>query len=265
MLLVVLASGISSCSKSFLEKESIFIEPDLNNGPPLLSENNYTQGREVKFVIEGDYSGKIDMIPFLHNSMPIVPIKKINSPWEQTFKVPDTSSIIGGYAQGFYGDGNDGEIASLKMYYHNRLLYSVTRKTNADGINLPLETYRFQDAIDFDSKHPISTSNIGKKVTYIVESDYLSTDNKLVYRLADGGYEDIQLENVSFEYSFVTNKNSISAVLYPYIDFQEAKIGDKMVLILLIGDEIVKTSTFAKTGPETGNNSDTETFYYFFD
>lgn len=233
---------VVSCSKSFLEDDTIQIEPIENVGPELLSEDNYTQNREVMFKIEGDYSGLIDMTVFLHNSMPIVPIKGINSPWEQTFKIPDTSSLIGGYANAYYSDDNAGEIARLKLFYEDKLLYNVIRESNGEGITLSLDTYHFNDHLNDQTA---TTDHIGKKISYRISSNSEGPVN-VIYQVASGGYENVIVE-LPFIYSFIVTEASMAANVY-YGGGGLKEVGDKITIELFIDDEEVQSSSVTRTG-----------------
>ena len=237
-----------SCSESFLENDLVAIDPTINEGPPSLSENNYMEGKEVTYSIEGNYSGKIDLTVFLYNNIPIVPIKQLDLPYENTFKVPDTSSVIGGYANGFYKDGNAGEVANLKMFYEDRLLYSVVRQSNDDGINLSLETYNFES---LNHVLPIKLEHIGKKVTYAIESNS-DGPQTIIYQLQESGWEDISTE-LPYAYSFTTNEQSQAASLR-LGDQELEKVGDSITLKLYVDDQEIESSTFTRIGESEYHN-----------
>jgi len=231
---------ITACSKSFIENDSFAVEPISAEGPELLSEQNYRLDRQVSYRMGGRYSGKFDFVPILHNSMPINPVKNNTIPWEETFKIPDTSSFIGGYALIDYKEGEIGDSLNLQMYYEEKLLYSVIRTRFVEEISLALDTYHFAD---HEFEEDIKDENIGKKITYSVSSDNEGPVG-VSYQVATGGFENI-IVDLPYEYSFIANKKSKAANIF-YSGFGLKEVGDKITFKLFVDDVEVKSSSVTK-------------------
>ncbi len=170
--------------------------------------------RSVSYKLSGNFSGKLD-ITFLSSDgfTPPSPFIGMEIPWETDYDIPEHTYAIGGYANGLYGDGKPEETASLQMFLDDRLLETVIRTADEDGyITLPLESY----SLEYDtSEKTISDSNIGKEITYKVDGDF-SGKLILVYRIADGSRENIQINALPWEYTFETTVNSARVSIYGF-------------------------------------------------
>ncbi len=237
--------GLSSCSLD--DSEGFSTEPTIENGEAVKS------GGDVRYTLSGNYSGTLDFSPILHNNMPISNLKVVALPWEQTFQVPDTSSFIGGYINGFYGDGLAHEEVNFKMYFKDRLIESVTRFANSRGnINLPMEVLFFEF---YDPDKTISSANTGKTVRYETETNFDRPFN-IRYRVSDSSWENRTIDQFPWSYSFTTNAQSTTAALYTYELVGNELDGvmnqnDTIIHRLLIDGIVAKTAIISKIGPET--------------
>lgn len=209
--IILVVIFFESCSEEFIET------PDVANDNLVQaintkdsSENEFK--RIVSYKLEGDFSGKLD-ITFLSSEGFPPPNQIIGAeiPWNIKYHVPDDIQAIGGFANGLYGDANAGETASLKMFLNDNLIETTIRNADSEGlITLPLESYH----LEFDKAGTtISDKNIGKEITYRLQG-YFSGIINLIYKVADGSSENILINELPWEYSFDTTKDSYQARIY---------------------------------------------------
>ena len=202
-----------SCSDDFISSAEFSEVNNPNEG----SESNDTITsdairRSVSYKMEGDFSGKLD-VTFLSSDgfTPPDQIVGIEIPWETDYDIPDDTQAIGGFANGLYGDANPGETASLKMFLDDHLIETVIRTSDEEGlITLPLESY----PMEFDkSGTKIPEENIGKDITYAIDGNF-SGNIVVVYTVADGSRENIEVAELPWEYTFTTTECSYRASIY---------------------------------------------------
>lgn len=203
-----------SCSDDF--SASQIVEEDLGQKKiETVSDETSINGPKglVTYQITGDFSGKLD-ITFLSSDdfTPPQPSMGFKIPWETSYDVPlNNNMAIGGYANGLYGDAIVGEKALLKMSFNDHLIETVIRKADENGmITLPLEIYGLEQ---FNPEVGVSETNIGKEVVYSIEGDF-SGKIMVVYQVADGSRENIEVTDLPWNYSFTTTEHSLKASIY---------------------------------------------------
>jgi len=167
--------------------------------------------KEVLYKLSGDFTGKLD-VTFLSSEgfTPPDQILGAKIPWETSYFIPENTYAIGGFANGFYGDANSGESASLKMYYDGRLIETVIRTADNEGITLPLESYN----LEYDEPNKtISKENIDREIQYNVIGDFSGTIT-IVYKEADGSRTNREISKLPWSHTFKTTEKSARVSIF---------------------------------------------------
>jgi len=240
---VLLLTG-SSCSEEFSNPSGFNIDtPPKENQ---VNNDNLTSNsskRSVSYELIGDFSGKLDMT-FLSSDSFTAPdqIIGVELPYETGYNIPLNTQAIGGFVNGLYGDAKPGETALLKMLLDGNLIETVIRTADENGkITLPLESYHLK----YDkSGTKIAEENIGKEITYKIEGDF-SGNLVLVYKIADGSQENIEVTQLPWQYTFQTTENSYRASIY---GLGSSGVEGQEIAFSISADETTVQSEVAKTG-----------------
>lgn len=233
---LILVLLITSCSEAFNQSELVVesndpkIEPDGDS-------NSDTSESLVSYELAGDFSGRLD-ITFLSSESftPPPPIQGVTIPWQTSYNITRDVSNIGGFANGFYGDGKFGESAILSMFLEDDLIETVIRTADENGmVNLPIEPY---DLTYHKIGTTIADGNIDKNVTYTINGSF-SGELMVVYKVADGSQENIIVTNLPWQHTFKTTLYSYRASIYGLGD--SGIEGEEITYSIAINDNIIES------------------------
>ncbi|MGB6152711.1 MAG: hypothetical protein WBG48_12020 [Pricia sp.] len=213
ILIICVTAASFSCSKENneevlnTEEKQIIISTDETPESPTTT----GEKKEVRYELSGDFTGKLDIM-FLSSKDFTPPDQSLGAkiPWETSYSIPENTYAIGGFANGFYGDAKSGESASLKMYYDGRLIETVIRTADHEGITLPLESYH----LEYDKPNKtISKANIDREIQYNLLGDFSGTI-MIIYKEADGSRTNREISKLPWSHTFKTTEKSTRVSIF---------------------------------------------------
>lgn len=242
LLIAGVATTNFSCSKESdqngevltIEEKLVIESKEETPGNPIL----IGEKKEVRYELSGDFSGKLD-ITFLSSEgfTPPNQILGVQIPWKTSYSIPEDAQAIGGFANGFYGDANSGESATLKMFYDEKLVETVIRTADEEGVNLPLEIY----SLDYEKiNRTIAQENVGQEIQYALEGDF-SGSVTIVYKEADGSRTNIIVSQLPWTYTLNTTEQSARVSFYGLCN--DGLKGETITSSLFVNGQIINSQT----------------------